>query len=63
VSYVHKSMSDNDLYRNHTMQSLFDRLDVIERYEFEGQRCHYSKITDKQRKLYLCFGVEAPTTL
>jgi hypothetical protein len=63
ISYVHKCMSDNELYKNYTMQSLFDRLDVIERYEFEGQRRHYSEITDKQRKLYLCFGVNPPNTL
>jgi hypothetical protein len=63
VSYVHKHMSEKDLYKNYTMQSLFDSLDVIERYEFEGQRYHYSEITDKQRELYRCFGVELPNTL
>jgi transposase len=63
VSYIHKCMSENDLYKNDTMQSLFDKLDVIERYEFGGQRYHYSEITDKQCELYRCFGVQPPTTL
>jgi transposase len=63
VSYVHKRMSKSDLYKNYTMQSLFDNLDVIEQYEFGGQRYHYSEITDKQRELYRCFGAEAPNTL
>ena len=63
VSYIHTRMSENDLYRNHTMQSLFDKLDVIERYQFQGQRYHYSEIPDKQRKLYCCFGIDVATTL
>jgi hypothetical protein len=63
VSYIHKRMSEKDLYKHYTMQSLFDSLDVIERYEFAGQRYHYSEITDKQRELYRCFGVETPNTL
>jgi transposase len=63
VSYVHKRMSDNDMYKNYTMQTLFDKFDIIERYNFEGQRPHISEITDKQRELYRCLGMEAPTTL
>ena len=31
VSYIHKQMRDNNLYRNYTIQSLLDALDVIER--------------------------------
>jgi transposase len=63
VSYIHKSMRDNDLYRNYTMQTLIDALDVIERFEYEGRKPHCSEITDKQLKLYDCFGVTAPNML
>ena len=63
VSYVHKCMRDNDLYKNYTMQSLFDSLDVIERYDYEGQRNHFSEITQKQQKIFACFGVSLPTTV
>jgi transposase len=63
VSYIRKCMSDNDLYRNYTRQTLIDSLDVIERFEYEGQRPYYSEITDKQRKLYAAFGVDPPNTL
>jgi transposase len=63
VSYIHKHMRDNDLYRNYTMQSLFDSLDVIERYDYEGQRYHCSEITQKQREIFACFGASPPTTL
>jgi len=63
VSYIHKYMRDNDLYKNYTMQSLFDLLDVIERYDYEGQRNHFSEITQKQQDIFACFGVSLPTTV
>jgi transposase len=47
VSYIHKCMSERDLYRNHTMQTLIDSLDVIERFEYKGQRPYCGEITDK----------------
>lgn len=63
ISYVHKHMRDNNLYRNYTMQSLFDSLDVIERYEYDNQRYHCSEITQKQKDTYAYFGALPPTTL
>jgi hypothetical protein len=56
-------MRDNDLYKNYTMQTLIDSLDVIERFEYEGQRAYCGEITDKQRKLYAAFSVKPPNTL
>jgi transposase len=63
ISYVHKHMRDNNLYRNYTMQSLFDALDVIERYDYGNQRYHCSEITQKQKDLYAYFETSPPTTL
>ena len=63
ISYIHKIMRDNHLYRNYTMQSLFDSFDIIERYDFDGHRYHCSEITQKQRNLYSSFGVSPPSTL
>ena len=63
ISYIHKHMKDNNLYRNYSMQSLLDSLDIIERYDFEGQRYHCSEITQKQLDIYSCFGVSPPNTL
>jgi hypothetical protein len=63
VSYIHKYMNQNKLYQNYTMQSLLDSLDVIERYEYDGQRYHCSEITEKQRELYALFNANAPNTL
>jgi trans-aconitate methyltransferase len=63
VSYIHKHMRDNDLYRNYTMQTLTDSLDVIEYFEYGGQRPYCGEITDKQRKLYATFDVNPPDML
>jgi len=60
ISYVHKGMTDNNLYQNYTMQTLFDALDVIEKYEYEGKKSHFSEITEKQRKIFECFGIAGP---
>ena len=63
ISYIHKRMKDNNLYRNYTLQSLLDSLDVIERYDVDGQRYHCGEITEKQRSLFSFLGVPPPTTL
>jgi len=63
MSYVHKRMADNNLYQNYTMQTLFDSLDVIEKYEYEGKRGHFSEITEKQGKIFECFGLAVPNML
>jgi transposase len=63
VSYIQKCMKKNSLYQNYTMQTLLDSLDVIERYERDGERYHCGEITEKQRELFAAFGAKAPNTL
>lgn len=63
VSYIHKCMKKNNLYQNYTMQTLLDSLDVIERYEREGEIYHCGEITEKQRELFVAFNAKIPNTL
>jgi hypothetical protein len=56
-------MKKNNLYQNYTMQTLLDSLDVIERYERDGERYHCGEITEKQRELFSAFGAKIPNTL
>jgi transposase len=63
VSYIHKHMREHKLFRNYTLQSLLDALDIIELYEYEGHRPHLSEITQKQKYLFECLDVPAPNTL
>ena len=61
MSYIKKKMDDNGLFKNYTMQSLLDELDIIEHYQQPGKTHHLSEITEKQRKLYGCLDVEVPS--
>jgi len=61
LSYIKKQMDDNGLFKNYTMQSLLDELDIIEYYQQPGKAHHLSEVTEKQRKLYELMNVPAPT--
>ena len=52
LSYIKKHMDDNGLFKNHTMQSLLDELDIIKYYQQPRKAHHLSEITEKQRKHY-----------
>jgi len=60
VSYVKRAMDEAGLFKNKTMQELFDDLDVIEKYQLPGGSAYYGEITDKQRKLYAALGITPP---
>ena len=60
MSYIKKYMDDNGLFKNYTMQSLLDELDVIEYYQQPGKAHHLSEITGKQKKLYEYMHVKVP---
>ena len=60
LSYVKHAMDKAGLFKNYTMQELFDELDVIERYQLPGEAAYYGEITDKQRKLYTALRIEPP---
>lgn len=60
LSYVKQAMDKAGLFKNYTMQELFDELDVIERFRQPGRAAYYSEITEKQRRLYAALGVQPP---
>ena len=60
IAYIHKVMKSKKLYRNYSIQSLLDELDVIERFDYQGQRARYSEMTERQREIYEAFGIMAP---
>jgi hypothetical protein len=63
ISYIHKCMKAEHLYKSYSMQTLLDELDIIERFDYEGQRYHCSEITKKQKGLYSSFQVDPPSML
>ncbi|MDR1943551.1 MAG: transposase [Synergistaceae bacterium] len=60
MSYIKKTMNENDLYRRYTMHELLDELDVIERFEQHGKKPFLGEITKKQLYLYERLGVRPP---
>jgi transposase len=60
VSYVKRAMDAAGLFKNKTMQELFDDLDVIEKYQIPGGAPYYGEITEKQRLLYTALGLTPP---
>jgi transposase len=63
ISWIHKVLKEEGLYKNWTMQHLLDELDCIERYEQEGKRTNYGEVTGKQRTLYKRFGFDQPNMI
>ena len=60
LSYVKKQMQDNNLFRDYTMQQVFDKLDIIECFENPGNRLRVGEVLSKQKQLYLDLGVKPP---
>jgi len=61
LSYIKKQMDDNGLFKNYTMQSLLDELDIIEYYQQPGKAHHLSETTKRQQEFYEYMDVEIPT--
>ena len=63
VSSIHQIMKKHRLYRNYSMLTMLDELDLIECFDYDGQRRHFGEVTKKQDALYECFNVIPPNML
>lgn len=63
LSYIKKQMQDTDLFKNYTLQSALDKLDVIECFEAPGQKLRVGELLEKQKEIYNSLGVPLPTSL
>ena len=63
MSYIHQCMKKQNLYRNYSLQKVLDEFDVIERFDYEGQRWHCGEITKKQKELFDYFEIPPPAML
>ena len=61
LCYIKKAMDDNNLFKNYTMQELLDELDIIEQFQQPGKQPFLGEITEKQKSLYQCMGVDVPS--
>ena len=60
VFYIHKIMKETDLYKNYTLDSLLDELDLIECYVLPNNQVIYSEITGKQIDIFKKFNIPVP---
>jgi transposase len=62
LSYLNKQMQLSHLYKDYTMASMLDKLDVIECFE-SPKRKRIGEILSEQRQLFLALGVDPPSSL
>ena len=62
ISHLDHKMMESELYKKYTMQSLLDKLDVIECFEDANHSLKIGEMLVKQTAIYEALGVEAPTT-
>jgi transposase len=60
ISYIHKRMQEQSLYKDFTLHEVLDKLDVIECFEYLGKDLVVGEVLDKQQKLYHSLGFEPP---
>ncbi len=63
LSYIHQRMKEKNMYRNWSMITMLDELDIIERFDYDSRKWHCGEITKKQKDLFECFGVGLPNML
>ena len=60
-SYIKKQMDANELFKNYSIPTLLDELDIIQYFQQPGKAHHLSEITSKQKKIYEAMDVPIPT--
>ena len=63
LSYIKKRMQDAGLFKNYTLQSALDKLDIIECFEHPGQKLLVGEVLEKQKQIYVALGVPPPGSL
>jgi transposase len=64
LSYIKKQMQDNNMFKDYTIQTLLDKLDVIECYKYQNNtKLQVGEILQKQKDIYIKMGVEIPSSL
>lgn len=60
LSHIKQQMQKGGLFKDYTLQSLLDKLDLIECFEYPGYALQVGEVLNKQRKIYETLGVEPP---
>ena len=60
LSHIKKQMQDNGLFKQYTLATLLDQLDLIECFEAPGYRMRVGEVLTKQKEIYTALGVKPP---
>jgi len=60
LSYIKKQMQIKNLYKNYTIQTLLDKVDVIECFEYPNTKLRVGEILKKQKEIFEAMGVKIP---
>ncbi len=63
LSYIKKQMQVKNLFKDYTLPSLLDTLDLIECFEHPGKSLQVGEMTEKQKQRYYDLGVNPPSSL
>ena len=63
LSYIKKQMSDNNMFKTYTLQEVIDEIDVIEKFDYPGEKIRIGEVTKKQEGLFDMLQVKSPTLL
>lgn len=61
LSYIKKHMQEAGMFQNYTIQSLLDKLDIIECFENPGCDLRVGEVLTKQKQIYEALGINPPT--
>ena len=61
LSYIKRQMQKAGLFKDYTIQSLLDKLDVIECFENSGYDLRVGEVLSKQKRIYEALGVKPPS--
>ena len=62
ISYLHKRMKEQELYKKYTMHQLLDKLDVIECFENSGHARRIGELLQAQIDIYTQLGTGLPAS-
>lgn len=63
LSYIKRQMSENNLFKQYTIQGLLDKVDLVECYTEPGKSLTVGKVLQKQRQLFKDMDVLPPDTV
>ncbi|NDL68874.1 IS1634 family transposase [Anaerotalea alkaliphila] len=60
VSYIKNHMQETGLFKDYTVQSLLDKLDLIECFENPGHALRVGEVLSKQKQIYEALAITPP---